>query len=197
MRNLEPGFKVVGSDGKEIGTIANCGRDYCEVNTGVLGLGHPVYVPMEAVRDTEGNTVYLNVPSDQLDEKNWQQPPEGVEGTCHPAQAGQPAEQGVTYAGTIPAAPLPTAPTAEPTEVAPQPPTFNLQTIQRGWPVFCSDGKQVGTVADVRPDSLVMSRGWFIFQHKVMVPRDAVSRVENDRVYLNVGCNTVNRFRSV
>jgi len=183
MRNLEPGFKVVGSDGKEIGTIANCGRTYCEVNTGILGLGHPAFVPLDAVTSVDGDSVFLNVPSDRIGAMNWQQPPAGEENTCHPTQAG-------TFAGTMSASPLPTTPTG-PAVAA------KLQTIQKGWPVICADGKEVGKVTEVLSDALVMSNGWFIFEHKSKVPASVISQIENRRVYLNVGCNAVNHFPSV
>ena len=190
MRNMEPGFKVVGSDGKEIGTIANCHRTYCEVNTGILGLGHPVFVPVDAVASVQGESIYLNVPSDRIGEMNWKQPPPGEENTCHPTQVG-------TFAGTMPASPLPTAPTGQPGAATETPIATNLQTIQKGWPVICAEGKEVGKVTEVLSNALVMSHGWFIFQHKSKVPVDAISRIENHRVYLNVGCSAVKHFPSV
>lgn len=184
MRNLEPGFRVVGSDGKEIGKIAHCGREYCEVDTGILGLGGPIYVPMDAINQTEGNVVFLNVSSERVGEMNWSEPPAGGRESCH-----------VTYAGTMPAeqtVETPPSSVAE-TELTPA----AVESVQPGWPVICGEGKQVGTVASTRPDGLVMDRGWFIFRHQVLVPVQTIERVDDvhHRVYLGVGCATVNNFR--
>lgn len=198
MRNIEPGFRVVGSDGKEVGTIASCARSYCEVNTGILGMGHPIYVPMDAVTQTEGNTVYLNTSSDQISERGWSEPPVGAEQTCGPTYVGTMPTSATTEPSptggpqTPPAETIATGATAELAES-----TTTAPTIHRDSTVICSDGKTVGHVTDVRPDSFVMSRGWFIFKHDVVVPNSAIRRVANNRVYLNVGCAAVNEYPSV
>jgi hypothetical protein len=191
MRNVEPGFRVVGSDGTEVGTVARCARQYCEVTTGLLGLGSPLYVPMDAIRQTEGNTVYLNVPSDRLGEMNWSQPPAGVAEGCPTGYYGpmpieRPAE--------VPTAAGPAAPTAPAGELTPA----ALALVQRGWPIICAEGREVGKVASVRPDGLIMERGWFIFRYRSIVPARAIRHVDDvqHRVYLGVSCREVDRFES-
>lgn len=185
MRNVEPGFRVVGSDGNEIGTISNCSRQYCEVTTGILGLGHPLYVPMDAISQTEGNTVFLNVSSERVGELNWSEPPEGGRESCPTG-----------FYGTMPSEQTPAGPaTPGVNELAPA----TLESVGRGWPIICSEGKQVGTVAAARPDGLVMERGWFIFRHTSFVPAQTIERIDDvhHRVFLAVDCAAVNRFRSV
>lgn len=203
MRNVEPGFRVVSSDGNEIGTIANCARQYCEVNTGILGLGHPLYVPMDAIRQTEGNTVFLDVPSDRIGELNWEHPPAGATEACPtglygtmPERPATPTAQTGEATGT-PAAAAGQAPATPPPSVNELTPS-TLASVQEGWPVICAEGKQVGTVSRARPDGLVMERGWFIFRHDVVVPAQAIERIDEvqHRVDLAVGCAAVNQFHS-
>lgn len=191
MRNVEPGFHVIGSDGTEIGTIANCSREYCEVTTGILGLGQPIYVPMDAITQTQGDNVYLNVSSQRVADLNWSQRPTGGGETCSTGYYGtMPAEQVSTASETAPLAEQPTTSTLQPAAI---------EAVGRGWPVICSEGKQVGTVASTRPDGLVMERGWLIFRHQVLVPAQTIQRIDDvgHRVYLAVGCGTVNQFHSV
>jgi hypothetical protein len=203
MRNIEPGFRVVGSDGREIGTVASCTRTYCEVDTGILGLGHPLYVPLDAIQQTEGNIVILGESSERVSELDWSRPP---------AVAGQPE-----YYGTLPAeqtaeatpggvtepvaAPAPgvVSPGAPPPRTPGELSPAAILSVQPGWKVMCSDGRQVGTVASARPDGLEMERGWFIFRHRLLVPRRTIGHVDemHHLVYLNVDCATVNRFHSV
>lgn len=192
MRNIEPGFRVVSSDGQEIGTIAICSREYCEVNTGILGLGHPLYVPMSAIAQTEGNTVYLNVPKAQIPESWSQAPtapacPAGLYGTM-PAQSATGSESTATGEATPP------APGRE--EAARLSPAA-LQAVQPGWPVICAEGKEIGKVVRARPNGLEVERGWLIFRQRLLVPAEAIRLVDEieHKVYLDVGCAAVARFR--
>ena len=184
MRNVEPGFLVVGSDGTEIGTVANCSREYCEVTTGILGFGRPIYVPMDAITQTEGNRVFLDISSEGVREMNWSRRPSGGGEAC-----------ATSYYGTMPAGQ--TEPSATPGvgELAPS----AIEAVGRGWAIICSEGKQVGTVASTRPDGLVIERGWFIFRHQVLVPARTIQRIDDvgHQVYLSVGCGEVNQFQAV
>ena len=199
MRNVEPGFRVVGSDGNEIGTIANCAREYCEVNTGILGLGHPLYVPMDAIQQTAGNTVFLNIPSDRIGEMDWSHPPETAATASTTGYYGtMPAEHAAEGTPTTGGETTPTAGQSAATAEGRLSPAA-LETVQPGWMVICSEGKEVGKVAESRPEGLVMERGWFIFQHNVLVPAQAIQQVDemHHRVYLSVGCAAVNQFRTI
>jgi hypothetical protein len=193
MRNVEPGFRVVGFDGVDVGTVASCTRDYCQVNTGILGLGSPLYVPMDAIRQTEGNTVYLDIPSDRIPEQGWDRPPAGAVEGCATGYygtlpGGEPTGASASTAGVHPTQ----------TSVAELSPAA-LQSAQRGWPIICSEGREVGRVASVRPDGLVMERGWLFIRYRSIVPAQAIRQIDavGHRVYLSVDCAAVRRFHSV
>ena len=62
---------------------------------------------------------------------------------------------------------------------------MNVNEIQRGWDVYGADGDKVGDVSDVQGTYIVISKG-FIFKSERYAPVAAISRVEHDRVYLNV-----------
>ena len=62
---------------------------------------------------------------------------------------------------------------------------MNVNEIQRGWDVYGADGDKVGDVSDVQGTYIVISKG-FIFKSERYAPVAAISRVERDRVYLNV-----------
>lgn len=211
MRNVEPGFRVVSADGQEIGTIASCYREYCQVTTGILGLGHPLYVPMAAIGQTEGNTVYLTVASDRISQLDWSQPPAGASAeSCAAGYAGTMPTQSQTRpghgvrqaieeapAGVSGAArdPQPASPAASVSPLMPS----TLESIPPGWPVICAEGKKLGTVAAGRPDGIVLRQGWFVFQRQRFVPATAIARVDeiNHEVDLAATCADVNRFPSV
>ncbi len=62
---------------------------------------------------------------------------------------------------------------------------MNVKEIQRGWDVYGSDGEKVGDVSDVQGTYVVISKG-LIFKSERYARVAAISRVEHDRVYLNV-----------
>jgi len=62
--------------------------------------------------------------------------------------------------------------------------------IDDGWDVFGSDGEKIGDVHDVQSHYIVVSKGFF-FPSEKYIPVSAISNVENDRVYLNVGKNEI------
>jgi len=57
--------------------------------------------------------------------------------------------------------------------------------IDDGWDVLGVDGEKVGTISDIEPDYIVVSRG-FLFSTERFIPVDAITNVEPGRVYLNV-----------
>jgi uncharacterized protein (TIGR02271 family) len=61
----------------------------------------------------------------------------------------------------------------------------NASQIQHGWDVYGSDGEKVGDVSDVSAGYFVVSKGFF-FPKERYIPFSAVTRVEHDRVYLNL-----------
>ena len=62
---------------------------------------------------------------------------------------------------------------------------MDWRDIKHGWDVFGADGEKVGDVSEVQEGYIVVSKG-FIFTSERYVPVEAISRVEHDRVYLNV-----------
>jgi uncharacterized protein (TIGR02271 family) len=57
--------------------------------------------------------------------------------------------------------------------------------IQHGWDVYGADGEKVGDVSEVSTGYLVVSKGFF-FPKERYVPTSAITRIEHDRVYLNL-----------
>jgi len=58
-------------------------------------------------------------------------------------------------------------------------------TIQPGWTVWASDGKELGTVVSLDPQTIVVKESRFL-GGKITVPRDAVDEVETGRVELSM-----------
>jgi hypothetical protein len=58
-------------------------------------------------------------------------------------------------------------------------------TIQPGWTVWASDGKELGTVISLDPQTIVVKESRFL-GGKINVPRDAVEEVEPGRVELSM-----------
>lgn len=179
MRNIQPGFQIVGKNGEEIGKIASCNRDYCEVTTGFLGLGKTLFVPLDAITTSRGTIVYVNATADQVQQLGWDKPP-----------VGRGAAQ---YYGTMPSGNVSEAIEAAAEDRA----TPLLSYIREGWPVTCAEGKEVGRVAAILPQSFILEEGPpFQHTHKRVPARD-VSRVEGTRVYLNIGCGGVAQLEVV
>ena len=59
-------------------------------------------------------------------------------------------------------------------------------------PVFSSDGKDVGVVADIQPEALLVTYGP-ITPDKYIIPKNSISRFEQGVVYLEDSGNTVER----
>jgi uncharacterized protein (TIGR02271 family) len=62
---------------------------------------------------------------------------------------------------------------------------MNYEQIERGWDVYDADGGKVGDVQEATGSYLVTEKG-FLFPTERYIPRSAITRVEHDRVYLNV-----------
>jgi len=63
---------------------------------------------------------------------------------------------------------------------------YDVSQIQHGWDVFGSDGEKVGDVSEVGSNYLLVTKGW-LFPKDRYIPLDAITGIEHDRVYLNVG----------
>ena len=62
---------------------------------------------------------------------------------------------------------------------------MNVRDIEHGWDVYGSDGEKVGDVSEVQDTYIVVSKGLF-FPSERYIPTSAITRVEHDRVYLNL-----------
>lgn len=63
--------------------------------------------------------------------------------------------------------------------------------FRKGADVFGSDGQKIGDVKDVGTNFLDVSTGFLGFGGELYIPFDAVNRVEDDRIYLNVPSDRV------
>ena len=71
--HVEPGFAVVGSDGRRIGTVDAVYVDYLLVRTaGLIPLD--LYVPMPSIAGIEGRSVRVSATRDEVDERGWRRP---------------------------------------------------------------------------------------------------------------------------
>ena len=57
--------------------------------------------------------------------------------------------------------------------------------IQPGWTVWASDGKELGTVVSLDPQTIVVKESGFL-GGKINVPRAAVDEIETGRVELSM-----------
>jgi hypothetical protein len=71
--DLQPGWAVVGNDGRQVGTILEVGQNY--ILTSTSGLMDSLYVPASAVGNVEDEVVQLNVAQRDVAEMGWAQPP--------------------------------------------------------------------------------------------------------------------------
>lgn len=62
---------------------------------------------------------------------------------------------------------------------------YEAEGIQSGWTVWASDGKELGTVISVDPQTILVKESGLL-GGKLEVPRDAVGEVEIGRVELSV-----------
>ena len=69
---------------------------------------------------------------------------------------------------------------------------MDVNDIRHGWAVYGADGEKVGDVSDVQATYIVVSKG-LIFTSERYVPVSAVTRVEHDRVYLDVTKDQIER----
>ena len=65
------GMQVVGTDGGNIGTVKEVRDNDFLVN---IPMHRDVYVPYNAIQNVTGNTVALNIPSNQVNNMGWPNP---------------------------------------------------------------------------------------------------------------------------
>jgi hypothetical protein len=71
-----PGWKVIGSDDKDIGTVSDLGPNYVEISKGLI-LTKTLYVPYQYIarEDDVNERVYLSLGKDVVEGMGWEQPP--------------------------------------------------------------------------------------------------------------------------
>jgi|GEM_PF-4310107 len=88
------GYTVFTSTGAEVGKIVEAGQGFLHVETGLLGLGHDLYVPYSCIDhcDSAGQCCTLLLDEWDLGQMKWTIPPEaGASTTCQPTR-GVPGE---------------------------------------------------------------------------------------------------------
>jgi hypothetical protein len=75
-QRVMPGWKVIGSDDREIGQVADVGPNYVQVNKGLI-LTKTLYVPSQYIEreDDDNERVILRIGKDVIDGMGWDQPP--------------------------------------------------------------------------------------------------------------------------
>jgi hypothetical protein len=73
MVDLQPGWAVVGNDGRNLGQIRYVGQNYFLVATAMLS-GN-LHVPASAIANVERAVVHLNVSAREAGSMGWDQPP--------------------------------------------------------------------------------------------------------------------------
>jgi hypothetical protein len=73
MADLQPGWDVVGNDGRRVGEIREVSQNY--LLTSMPGLAGDLYIPASAIANVENEVVYLSVPQPDVAQMGWDQPP--------------------------------------------------------------------------------------------------------------------------
>jgi hypothetical protein len=71
---VQPGWKVVGSKGKFIGTVERVHEDHFVVAQGRF-ITHTLYIPVDHVASAADGTVSLTLTADESDAQGWRFPP--------------------------------------------------------------------------------------------------------------------------
>jgi uncharacterized protein (TIGR02271 family) len=81
LQRIQPGRDVYGSDGSEIGDVAEVGSNYIVVEKGFL-FPKDIYIPASAITSVSEDRIELNVPKDAIEDQGWDAAPaESAAGT--------------------------------------------------------------------------------------------------------------------
>jgi hypothetical protein len=83
MTDLQPGWPVVGNDGRRVGTVRHVGQFY--ILTSRPGFAPDVFVPASSVANVADQTVYLNIRQVDVDVMGWEQEPRADDRLEEPA----------------------------------------------------------------------------------------------------------------
>ena len=78
MTDLQPGWAVVGNDGRRLGTVKDVGQNYLLTSRG--GLTADLYVPASAIANVQDEVVHLSLPHPEASRMGWEQPPRTDDG---------------------------------------------------------------------------------------------------------------------
>lgn len=73
MTDLQPGWAVLGNDGRRVGTIKSVGQNY--IVTSRSSFSTDLYVPVTFVANVEHEAVHLNITQGDVDQMGWEQEP--------------------------------------------------------------------------------------------------------------------------
>ena len=73
-RRIEPGWRVIGSDGHEIGKVKDAREDHLVVEHGVLVKGD-YFIPIDEITDVDHGEVALRSTASEAEREGWQYPP--------------------------------------------------------------------------------------------------------------------------
>lgn len=82
MADLQPGWTVVGNDGRRVGTVRQVGQNY--VLTSSAGQSGDLYVPASAIANVEHELVHLSVAQRDVPQMGWEQPPRDEDAPATP-----------------------------------------------------------------------------------------------------------------
>lgn len=74
LRRIEPGWRVMGSDGHEIGKVKGVREDQLIVEHGTL-IKDDYFIPIDEIADIDSGEVSLRTSSSAADRQGWQVPP--------------------------------------------------------------------------------------------------------------------------
>ncbi len=73
MADLQPGWAVVGNDGKRVGAVQRVGQNY--VLTSIDGRAGEIYIPASAIANVDHDVIHLSMPQGDVAQMGWGQPP--------------------------------------------------------------------------------------------------------------------------
>jgi hypothetical protein len=71
---IQAGWEVYSNDGQRVGSVLTVESEYLEMELEVLG-GSVLAVPLSAVQSADTGRVELDVPSEEIGQMGWTEPP--------------------------------------------------------------------------------------------------------------------------
>jgi len=84
LESVEPGWTILGSDGRQIGKVDEVGPNYLLMKKGFL-FPRELYIPFSAVKRVQPGVISLAVTSEQIDQEHWERPPAAAAAGTAPA----------------------------------------------------------------------------------------------------------------